>query len=216
MSPSRVLPLAVAVLLAACSALPDKPQRPAQYDFGPGAVAEPPQDRRAPLPTLALADIEGGGPLEAGASVLYRLAYADDRQLRPYALARWSMPPVQLVRQRLREQLSQRRAVVDAGEGAALLRDDGRQPLVLRLALEEFSHLFTSPTASVGLVRLRASVVDNQPAGERLLAQRRFIVQRPASTADAPGGVRALAEATDALAMELGQWLETVERGTAR
>lgn len=208
----RLLPLVGAAMLAACSALPDKPQRPAQYDFGPGPVAEQPSDRRAPLPTLALGEVEGAGPLDATSGVLYRLAYADEQQLRPYAMARWSMPPVQLVRQRLRERLSLRRAVVDAGEGAALLRNDGRQPLVLRLALEEFSHLFTSPTASAGLVRLRASVVENQPAGERLLAQRRFIVQKPAATADAPGGVRALAEATDALAVELGQWLETVER----
>ena len=208
----RLLPLLCAAALAACSALPDKPQRPVQYDFGPGLVAAQPSDRRAPLPPLALGEVEGGGPLEAGTGIYYRLAYADDLQLRPYALARWSMPPVQLVRQRLRDQLSQRRAVVDAGEGAALLRSDGRQPLVLRLALEEFSHLFQSPTASTGLVRLRATVVDNQPAGEKLLAQRRFVVQRPAPTADAPGGVRALAEATDTLAAELGQWLETVER----
>lgn len=202
----------LAALLAGCSALPDKPQRPAQYDFGPGAVATLPTDRRAPLPPLALADIEANGPLEAGTAVLYRLGYADAQQLRPYALARWSMPPAQLVAQRLRDHLGQRRTVVSAGEGAALLRTDGQQPLVLRVELQEFSQLFTAPTTSNALLRLRVTVVDNLPAGEKILAQRPFIVQRPAATADAPGGVRALAEATDAAAAELSQWLETVVR----
>lgn len=205
-------PLLLAVLLAGCSALPDKPTRPAQYDFGPGPVADVPMDRRAPLAPLALDEVEASGPLEAGTAVLYRLGYADAQQLRPYAQARWSMPPAQLVRQRLREQLGQRRTVVSAGEGAAMLRNDGRQPLVLRVELLEFSQLFTAPAQSAGLVRLRATVVDNLPAGEQVLAQRQVVVQRPAPTADAAGGVRALAEATDAAAAELSQWLETVGR----
>jgi cholesterol transport system auxiliary component len=169
-------------------------------------------DRRAPLAPLALDEIEANGPLEAGTAVLYRLGYADAQQLRPYAQARWSMPPAQLVRQRLREQLGQRRTIVSAGEGAAMLRSDGRQPLVLRVQLLEFSQLFTAPAQSAGLVRLRATVVDNLPAGEQVLAQRQVIVQRPAATADAAGGVRALAEATDAAAAEMSQWLETVAR----
>ncbi|WP_326541232.1 ABC-type transport auxiliary lipoprotein family protein [Pseudorhodoferax sp.] len=207
-----IFPLLLAAVLAGCSALPDKPTRPAQYDFGPGPVADAPMDRRAPLAPLALADVEANGPLEAGTAVLYRLGYADAQQLRPYALARWSMPPAQLVRQRLREQLGQRRTIVAAGEGAAMLRSDGRQPLVLRVELEEFSQLFTAPAQSTGLLRLRATVVDNLPAGEKVLAQRQVIVQRPAPTADAAGGVRALAEATDAAATELSQWLETVVR----
>jgi cholesterol transport system auxiliary component len=81
---------------------------------------------------------------------------------------------------------------------------------VLRLELEEFSHLFESPTQSVGVVRLRATLAENTPSGEKLLAQRVVIVQRPAPTADAPGGVRALAAATDAAAEELSQWLQQV------
>jgi cholesterol transport system auxiliary component len=142
--------------------------------------------------------------------MLYRLGYADAHQLRPYAQARWTAAPAQLVRQRVREQLSQRRVVLNTGEGAALLRSGGVAPRVLRLELEEFSHLFESPTQSVGVVRLRATLAENTPSGEKLLAQRVVIVQRPAPTADAPGGVRALAAATDAAAEELSQWLQQV------
>ena len=49
--------------------------------------------------------------------------------------------------------------------------------------------------------------VDITPAGERLVGQRSIVVQRPANSADAPGGVRALTEATDAAIEEIEQWL---------
>ena len=80
-------------------------------------------------------------------------------------------------------------------------------PRILRIELEEFSHFFEAPSQSWGLVRLRATLLDNTSAGERLLAQRSIVVQRPAPTPDAPGGVRALAAATDAAADEIAQWV---------
>ena len=206
------LTILTALTLAGCSALPEKPVRATQYDFGPGATTLAPANAGAMLPPLALADVESAGVLEGSTAVLYRLAYADAQQLRPYALARWSMPPAQLVRQRLRDRLSERRAVLNAGESASLIRSEGSLPLVLRVELEEFTHLFQSATASTGLVRLRATLVNDTPAGEKLLAQRQFIVQRDAPTADAPGGARALAAATDAAAVEIEQWLATVAR----
>ncbi|APW36081.1 hypothetical protein RD110_01720 [Rhodoferax koreense] len=200
------------LVLAACSALPEKPVRATQYDFGPGPTVAPAAGTAAALPPLALAEVESAGVLEGSTAVLYRLAYADAQQLRPYALARWTMPPAQLVRQRLRDRLGERRAVLNAGESASLVRTEGSLPLVLRVELAEFTHLFSSPTASAGLVRLRATLVDDTPAGEKLLAQRQFIVQRDAPTADAAGGARALAAATDAAAVEIEQWLATVAR----
>ncbi len=203
------------LILAGCSALPAPPARPALYDFGPGAVAPAHTDRRAPLPPLALADVEATGLPEGSNAVLYRLAYADGQQLRPYSQARWSQPPAQLVQQRLREQLGQRRAILKADDGAAQARDPaqgGKLPLVLRVELEEFSHLFTSPTDSSGVVRLRATVVELTPAGESLRGQRVFIAQQPARSADAAGGVAALADASGRVAGELAAWVEQVGR----
>ena len=200
--------LVVATALAGCAALPSPPSRPVHYDFGPGAMAPVPSDRRAPLPPLALADVEAPGLAEGSTALLYRLAYADARQLRPYTQARWSQPPAQLVQQRLRDQLGQRRAVLTAVGGAAQARVGGKWPAVLRVDLEEFSQVFTSPTESAGLVRLRATLAEPAAAGEVLLGQRVFIVQRRAASADAAGGSRALAEATDQVAQELVQWLE--------
>lgn len=201
--------MAVTLAVGGCSSLPDKPTRPTMYDFGPGALSVRPDAREAPLPPLAIDDIGTSGGALDNMAVLYRLGYADAQQLRPYSQARWSMPPAQLIRQRLREQLSQRRAVFNAGESAALNRTQNAVlPRLLRLHLEEFSHLFTAPDASVGLIRLRATLVEVTPAGEKLVAQRHVIVQRPAPSADATGGVRALTAATDAAIEELEQWLQ--------
>jgi len=190
-------------LLGACSALPDKPVRPAVYDFGPGqsGTATPAAPGPA-LPPLALAEIEAPAALD-GTAMLYRLAYADVQQLRPYAQARWSMAPAQLVRQRLRDQLSQQRVVLSPGDGVVTT--------TLRLELEDFTQVFETPERSVGLVRLRATLVERTGGREQPVVQRRFVVQRPAPSADAPGGVRALTAATDAALDDIAQWLQPLQ-----
>ena len=199
-------------LVSGCSVI-DKPTRPTMYDFGPGALTTEagmrPANEASPsmLAPLVLADIVTTGGALDNMSVLYRLAYTDAQQLRPYAQARWSMPPAQLVRQRLRERLSQRRVVLKASEGVALNRSENASLPMLRLELEEFSQLFSAPDASVGLIRLHATLVQLTPAGERLIGQRNLVVQRPASSADAPGGVRALTAAAEAAIEEIEQWL---------
>ena len=195
-----------ALAIAGCaSVVPDKPVRATAYDFGPGAVAPSPAANS--LPAIVLADIETSSALD-GTALLYRLAYSDPNQLQPYAHARWSAAPPQLIRQRLREQLGQVRPVLDLTESAALARTGGSVPRVLRIELEEFSQVFDSPAQSFGLVRLRASLFENAAAGERLLGQRNIVKRAPAPSADASGGVRALAAATDAAAAEIGQWLQ--------
>lgn len=130
--------------------------------------------------------------------MLYRLAYDDPRQLRSYALARWAVTPADLVQQRLREALSQQRTVLRPGQGASL---------VLALELEEFSQVFDKPGQSAGVLRLRATLQQASASGLKTLAQRSVSVQRPAPTAGASGGVRALEAATDAAVAELTQWL---------
>ena len=202
-------PVLAGLALAACSALPDKPTRTVMYDFGPGNTTSQSTIRQAPLPPVAVDDITTVGGALDNMSVLYRLAYLDDQQLRTYAQARWSAPPALLVRQRLRDQLGLRRAVFNAGDSLSLNRSQNAVlPLLLRLELEEFSHLFNAPDASVGMIRLRATLVDVTPAGEKLVGQRIVVVQRPAPSSDATGGVRALTLATDAAIEEINQWLQ--------
>ena len=196
--------LLVAAALAGCAAIPDKPARATLYDFGAAAAAAP--VNQPTLPPLLLADIDATAALD-GSAMLYRLGYADAHQLLPYSHARWSAPPPQLIRQRLREQLGRERPVLDMEQSAGLARAGGVMPRILRLELEEFSQWFESPAQSWGLLRLRATLLENTPAGERLLAQRSVVARQPAPTADASGGVRALTAATDAAADEIARWL---------
>lgn len=209
--------LLAAALLAGCGSFVDRPQRPMLHDFGPVATvagAGPGSAGAAlpPLPPLVLPELDASVALD-GSAVLYRLAYADVNQLRPYAQSRWSAPPAQLVRQRLRELLGRHAVVLNPGEAAVLVREAGRAPQVLRLELEEFAQHFDSPRDSAGVLRLRATLSQLANGGERLLAQRSFDVRRPAPTPDATGGVRGLADAVDAAAGEIAQWLR--QAGTA-
>lgn len=204
--PASVVATFAAIFLAGCSALPQPPVRPVLYDLGPGQLA--PAAEQPPLPALALADVQSAGPVDGSTAVHYRLAYADARQLRPYQSARWSQPPAQLLEQRLRAVLGERRAVLRAVKALIAARQGQAPTAVLRVELEEFSQIFTSEQGSTGVVRLRATLVEPTPTGEQLLGQRLFVAQQAATSADAAGGTRALAEATQQAAQALAQWLE--------
>lgn len=194
----RCLVLGLLAGLGGC-AVPERAAGPTLYDFGvsrSAATQAPARPTAAHLPALALT-LQASSALDATV-IHYRLGYADDQQLRAYTLARWTMPPGELVQQRVREGLSRHYTVLRPGEGAQRL---------LQLELEEFSQVFEAPAQSSGLVRWRATLRQRQATGERLLAQRSFVVQRPAPSADAAGGVRALGAAVDAAVTELVQWL---------
>ncbi len=193
--------------LSACSPL-QPAVRATVYDFGPGPLVQ--TDKTTANTTLAplvLGEIQTSGALD-GSAVLYRLAYSDPRQLRPYAQARWSRPPGQLLRQRLGEQLGVHRTVLRAGQGVLT----ATPAIGLHIELEEFSQLFETPEKSSGLVRARVTLGRWIAGGaEQFLAQRTFVVQHPSTSADAAGGVRALGVACDALIEEISQWLQQVD-----
>ena len=190
------------LFLAGCSSLQPGP-RPLVYDFGPGALPAVSGLAVQDLPAVTLAEVEAPASLDT-AAVVYRLAYSDPQQLRPYILARWSMPPSQLLRQRLRETLGQRRAVLDPAQG--VLGPEGT--LTVRLELLEFSQVFTAPQDSSGVVRVRATLSQPGATGERLVAQADFVTRRASASADASGGVHALTQASDAVVQEVDAWLQ--------
>lgn len=188
-----------ALLLALCAGLsgcatPSSPVEKTVYDFG-AVVAKGSTDVSKPAGSpLALADIQTAWG-QSSTAMQYRLAYANEQALQPYALARWSMPPAQLVAQQVRAVVSQQRPVVALGES--------QTAYTLQLSLEAFGQSFETPNASQGLVHLRTTLLK----GGEFLAQRDFSASVPTSTPDAPGGVRALSIATQAVARELSTWL---------
>jgi cholesterol transport system auxiliary component len=200
--------LLACLLLGACTVLPDKPVRAVVYDFGPGvrvtSDAAPVSPRPAPI---HLGEVDAASALDSTA-LLYRLAYADAQLLQPYSQARWSMPPALLLRQRLREMLGQTQPVLRQGDG---LHAGAHAARLLQLELGEFSQVFDTPEASVGLVRVHATVVMPTAGGGRTLAQRSFVAQQPAPSPDAAGGVRALTAASDLVLSDIAQWLSTLQ-----
>ena len=182
--------------------LPDKPVRPEPYDLGP-ALARTDAPAATQLAPVAMSTVESSAAID-GTVVIYRLMYtASGQQPRPYAQARWTMSPPQLVTQRLREALSAVRPVVEPGAGLAAIE--------LRADLDEFSQVFASPTASEGVVQLRVTATAPGARTGRLLGQRTVTVRWPAPTPDAAGGVRALRAATDETVRQVVAWVGALQ-----
>jgi cholesterol transport system auxiliary component len=191
---------AAAVLaLAGCAAAPGNGQQ-ALYDFGlePSAAA-------AALPAqLSLAEVSANSWLQTPA-ILYRLTYRDGARVEPYAHSRWSAPPAELFTQRLRHALG------DAGGKRFSMATEGlASDYALRIHLEAFEQVVDAPAQCRGVARARASLAG---ADRRLRAQRLFQAERACPSVDAPGAVRALGAAADALVADIVQW---VAQETAR
>ena len=204
---------AALILLAGCSALPQPPAQPARYDFGLAPLTTPASAPTGATATpaartpLALADVEAPALSDGSTAMFYRLAYANGQELRPYQLARWSQPPALLLQQRLRSQLGAQRPVLASSESVAQPRQQGAVPTLLRVDIEEFSQVFDAPGSSAAVVRLRATLVEQSGAVDRLLGQKLFEVRSPAASGDAAGGAQALAKATDAAIAQIDAWL---------
>ena len=204
---SRMLLVAVGVIMSSVAltgcAGRSSASAVAVYDFGPGDLLSMPQNRMAPLSTLALPPVQTTRALDS-TSLYYRLSYKDAQQPKPYAHARWSMPAGELIDQKLRQQLGQRRSLVNPEDNLQL----GKDVRILRLQLEEFSHVFEATDKSIGLLKMRVTLLEPDTKGARLLAQRHFTLQQPSTTPDASGGVRALSAAVESFTVELEQWLQ--------
>ncbi|GAA4020807.1 ABC-type transport auxiliary lipoprotein family protein [Actimicrobium antarcticum] len=189
--------LAGLLLLAGCATT----TRPvALFDLGPlHPVTHAVPGAALALPPLSIATATSS-PFLDSPRMVYRLAYANDQQPHQYAESSWTMAPAPMLEQRLKARLGQVGNPVVAGSDGAI-----NVPLV-RLDTDEFVQVFSSPTQSDARVTVRVAVFN----GRILLAQKTFTQQRPAASADAAGGARALADASDALITELVGWLATL------
>jgi cholesterol transport system auxiliary component len=191
-------------LLAGCASTKGTPST--TFDFGwagaPATVTVAANDPPAggALGALVVTDATGPAALD-NERMVYRLNYADPMQARTYANSRWSANPLQLVTQRFKTRLAQTGMKVlsetDASTGIPLLR----------IEVDDFAHTFASTTRSEGTLVLRASLFQ----GHTLVDQRTFTRSTAAPSADAPGGARALASSTDAVAADIAAWLATLQ-----
>jgi ABC-type uncharacterized transport system auxiliary subunit len=179
-----------------CSLLGSHDPPKAGFDFGPpraaSSVRHTSNDARA---NIMVYEVAAPAWIDSS-SIYYRLAYQQAARPMPYAQSEWVMPPAGLLTQRLRSSLS--------ASGSSELRPvASEEPAVyaLRSELFEFEQIFDQPGRSRGVLRLRATL-----EGQGMWAQRTFIIEKPAPTADAAGGVAALSQCADELAVLINEW----------
>ncbi len=192
--PARLAGLALLLSLSACAS---KAPPPTLYDFGPPAPAVGAAPAGLPgLRSLVVADVTGPSWLDSQ-RMYYRLLYADAQQSRPYAQNQWNAPPLQLLGQRLKSRIAQ------SGVKVLSATDAAASVALLRVEVDDFAQNFDSQTQSSAQLTLRASLF----RGHTLIDQKTFTRREPAVSADAPGGAKALANASDAVAADLIGWL---------
>ncbi|KND54702.1 putative lipoprotein [Candidatus Paraburkholderia kirkii] len=167
--------LACVTLLAGCgstsSAMPN-----AHYDFGAPPVASV-TDNGLPMPPV-------------------KVLAVDAQRTGSYSNSHWTIPPAQLLTQRLREALAARGPILSGA-------DPVRAVPLLEVELTSFEQVFDAPEQSRGLVSVRATLTQQG----RVVGQRSFTVSAPAPTGDASGGARTLSAASDDVIAQLSAWL---------
>jgi cholesterol transport system auxiliary component len=186
--------LAIAAMAAVLGACASKGIPTSQFDFGPLPAASPASASK--IGAIIVADVTGPAALDTE-RMQYRLLYADARQSKPYAYNQWTSTPTQLLTQRMKARLAQ------AGVKVLSTTDAAASTTVLRMEVQDFAQNFDTATASNGVLSLRASVFRSH----KLVDQKTFSRSVPAPSADAAGGARALADASDAVAADVLSWL---------
>ena len=194
----NIMTLWLALALTACS-LGAQKDATTTYDLGaaPAASAAQPRIRTSVL----VHSIAAPSWLDSPA-IVYRLNYQDAARQLTYANSRWAAPAAALLTQRLRSQLA---SISDGG--VMNIADSAREDYALRVELEEFNQVFDTAESSRAVVVARASIINVARRG--LVAQKTFTIEKAAASANAEGGVRALAGASGEVIDAIVAWTAT-------
>ena len=178
--------LALSLGLGACSGLVPRTTSSVDiYDFGPMPV-------RVETHRNWQMGIEVRMPVWYDAlPVDYRLDYDDPLLQRAYANSRWAAAPAVMIGRHLRRQL---------GLNETGLASD----CLLRVEVEEFVQVFSTPQASRGVLNANVTLVD---AKRRPLSSLPILLEEAAASPDARGGVHALVVTAGRLGERIDAWL---------
>lgn len=161
--------LACVAMLAGCgstsTAIPN-----ARYDLGATSVGNATASD-LPMPPVKVLAVSSPRNLETDAFA-YRLSYVDAQRTGTYSNSHWTMPPAQLLTQRLREALAARGPILSGA-------DPVRAVPLLEVELTSFEQVFDAPEQSHGAVAVRATltqqgrVVSQRSCRQRAHAERR-------------------------------------------
>ncbi|HET8551030.1 MAG TPA: ABC-type transport auxiliary lipoprotein family protein [Gammaproteobacteria bacterium] len=160
-------------------------------------------------PILRIAGIQAPHWLDS-ASMYYRLAYQNRARVAAYSRSDWVSPPPAQILNLLEDVLAA------SGDYKAVLgpSDISNADVTLRIELGDFEQVFTSRNQSVGVLDATVTVINNHAA--KIAAQRHFHIEKPAPSADAAGGVKALSAASQTFATRVRSWLTEIKAGTTR
>lgn len=191
-----ILPLALSLALAGCG-IGRVAAPPTVFDLGLDARPVPALPAREPI-ALTFQAV----PSLSDTSMIWRVG--DSAAPKSYATYRWASSPAELVRQRIADRLSR--------QGPVLNDRVNLQTPQLQVSLTQFEQVFSEDgQSSQGRILLQAVLLN----GRSVVDQKRILVQAPAPTLDAGGGVTALRQASDEAADELAQWLAATLRSAA-
>lgn len=186
-----LLPILAGMLLVACGGNV-RTNEMVQYDLG--NMTGNWSGSRVPI---AAVDVQAASWL-AGATMYFRLAYAEPLRRQGYAESRWAAPPAELL-----ERFLKRRIVFGqpdfSGAGCRL-----------QLVVDELEQRFDDPQKSQVVLEVRALLTPSR--GAEILSRRAFLIHKPAPEAVARGGVAATRDAVQTLADEMGIWLDELAR----
>ena len=189
----RFFLLMTACLLSACSGVIRNAPPVAVYDFGLPAA------RLVADGTWSKLALEVKSPAWFDSlNIDYRLAYDEPLKQREYIGSRWAGAPGVLLALRLRQQL-----------GVANAAGNTASDCLLRIELQEFSQIFDTPQQSRALLQGQVSLIDIK---RQVLAEHPVIIEKPATTADANGGVNALVAASTELGQQLADWMGRLDK----
>lgn len=187
MMPRLLTALSLAVLLAGCGVLPDKPAPQTSYRLEP-VLPLPAAPTAASALTLQVLQPIASSSFESDQIAYRREPYRIDY----YSRSRWAEPPAEMLGNLIA------RALEDAGLFRVVLGPAVRLPADLRLhsELTALEHIIRDPSQTQGSeVRLAMRVQLIETRSARVLATHSFEIIRPAFSADAPGAVAAANEA---------------------
>ena len=191
----RAVSIVAGLLLAACGGNVRTTEM-VRYDFGSLAakVTELRTESRIPISAV---EVQASSWL-SGPDMHFRLAYAEPLRRRSYAESRWAAPPAELL-----ETFLKRRIVFGqpdfSGTGCRL-----------QLGLDELEQRYDDPQNSQVVLEVHALLTPLR--GAEMISKRAFRIQKPAAAATAGGGVTAIRGAVQALADDIGAWLEAIAR----
>jgi cholesterol transport system auxiliary component len=133
----------------------------------------------------------------ASSAMQYRFEPGGPLERRFFATSRWAGMPAEMVEVVLGRVIQTEPAANGSG-------------CRLRVDLDEFIQRFETATRSTGRIEVRASLL--APRTDVIVAYRAFVAESPAPTADASGGVVALRDGVNTLAVELADWLVGLEQ----